>query len=69
MARTPERRLGEFSVLDDANAAWALATAAQWDAALFTALARVAERRLGEFSPKVLASILIDSIRYMPNVL
>ena len=35
-----------------ANMAWAFATASQRDAALFAALARAAERRVGDFTPQ-----------------
>ena len=35
---------------------WAFATAAQWDAVFFVALARAAERRLGELRPKAFAT-------------
>ena len=41
LARTAERRLGDFSAQGLANSAWAFATATQRDALLFAALAQV----------------------------
>ena len=66
LARAAERRMGDFSLQDVANSAWAsamrisshglaymawaFATASQRNAPLFAALARAAERRMGDFS-------------------
>ena len=48
--------LGDFSVGDLANTAWAFATASQQDAQLFTAMVRAAELRLGNFEEQDLAN-------------
>ena len=50
MARVAELRLGDFSVQELANTAWAFATANQSGAQLFAALARTAALRLGHFN-------------------
>ena len=50
LARAAERRLGEFSRAQLANAAWAFAKAARRDAALSVVLTRAAAQRMGEVS-------------------
>ena len=51
LAREADRRLGDLSLQNLANTAWAFATSGQADAQLFLALAREAERRLVDFNP------------------
>ena len=50
LARLVERRLGNFIARELSNTAWAFATAAQWDAALFVALASAVEWHVDDFS-------------------
>ena len=51
MARTAERRLGDFNVQGLANTAWAFATASSSDAQVLAVLARAAaELQLGDFN-------------------
>ena len=56
LARTAEQRVGDFTLQELANTAWAFATVGQSDAQLFTALAREAERRVVDFNPQELAN-------------
>ena len=50
LARTAELGLGDFSMQDLANTAWAFATASQLHAQLFAVLARTAELGLRDLN-------------------
>ena len=56
LMQATERRLGDLSAQDLANAAWAFTTASQRYVAFFVALAWVAERRLVVFGAQYLAT-------------
>lgn len=54
LARSAERRAGDFSAPDLANLAWSFANADQLDTQLFASLARSAEQLLDEFNDEEL---------------